>query len=237
MVSGNAEASVAIRCQCGGRIGPLDSVCPSCRRPKPRIDVGRADTDRRALARGGGFRAIAKSLFFGAAAMVAGYGIFSLQRTALREKEAPVQTEAASPEASPGAAPSDPAVSAPLPPQEWSVRGKIYDLMTLKALSGARITLKDKLSGRSFSCTTDASGEYSVKVPPLSEGGYALSVSVKNRPWAFLEEMEPPYREQDRDRRESALDLLASPSLVHVPIMLTSGQGSQDYDLVVAASR
>lgn len=241
IATGMTEASVSIRCQCGGRIGPLDSVCPSCRKPKPRIDVGRSDDQGPARPKSAGTSAVLGSLLMGAAAIAAGYLIFSTQ-LASRPSEPAAQAVAgastATASALPGSAPADPQATTealPLAPQEWLVRGKVYDLLTLSPVARCKLVLTDKVSGKRFAARTGTDGRYSVKLPPLSEGGYSVTLLLGNRAWPFLEEMDPPYRQQDRNRRESSLELLTSPSLVHVPIMLPGGQAELDYDLVVSA--
>ncbi|MBI5884091.1 MAG: carboxypeptidase regulatory-like domain-containing protein [Elusimicrobia bacterium] len=234
LVSGHAEATVSIRCRCGSRIGPLDSVCPSCRRPKPRIEIVRSDTEQPTQPKAGGFSAIAGSLVFGLAALVMGYFIFSKQKTAQTqapERTAPMAVSTATPTPN-----GEPGGTLPTPPENWTIKGRIYDLMTLRPISGAQLILKDKLSGKTFSVKTDAAGAYTLKLKPVDEGGYAVAVLLQGRAWPFLEEMDPPYQEQARDRRESALELLADSSLVHVPIMLPSGQHELAYDLVLTSS-
>jgi hypothetical protein len=234
LVSGNAEATVSIRCQCGSRISPLDSICPSCRRPKPRIEIDRSYAAQPAQFKGGGFSPIAGSLVFGLAALAAGYFMF-LKQKAFRPQDLEKATALA---ISTRTAATGGALEGTLPtPQDgWMIKGRIYDLMTLKPVAGAQLTLKNELSGKTFSTRTDTGGAYSLRVFPVSESGYAVAMLIHGRDWPFLEDMDPPYKEQSLELRESALGLLSSPSLVHVPIMLPSGQHELSYDLVLTSS-
>lgn len=61
--------------------------------------------------------------------------------------------------------------------QEWRLRGAVYDLLTLKPVAGAKITLTDNATNSRAETVTDAKGRYRAVLPPLRERGYLVAIS------------------------------------------------------------
>ena len=79
-----------------------------------------------------------------------------------------------------GAAPSA-AAAEPEEPDEasargWHLRGVVYDLLTLKPMSGCAMTFTDPVGHSQEHGTTDARGRYRIVLPPLSGRGYLVAI-------------------------------------------------------------
>ncbi len=126
----------------------------------------------------------------------------------------------------------------PAPPpraeSRWIIRGKAYDLLSLRPVAGALITFMDRHTARRVSVHSGKDGRFSAKLPPLREGGYEVRVRARNYHKNFLDEAEPPYHAQGRQRREEALELFRNSDVLHVPILLTGGQPELEYNVVLA---
>ena len=57
---------------------------------------------------------------------------------------------------------------------EWRLRGAVYDLVTLKPVSGINMVLKDIEFRRRIETLSDEAGHYRISVPPLPGRGYAV---------------------------------------------------------------
>jgi hypothetical protein len=64
----------------------------------------------------------------------------------------------------------------PKAPTEWKLRGTVYDLTTLKPLAGCTIQFEDAGTNRSIMTRTYSAGRYRTIVPPLSGGGYSVTI-------------------------------------------------------------
>ncbi|MBI4679507.1 MAG: hypothetical protein HY748_18190 [Elusimicrobia bacterium] len=224
---------------CGSPVKPDWTVCGHCLLPRHILSISPASQDKPAGPKPSSPFAVAGALRFGLAVLVLGAFIYSRQKTALQlappRPPAVAAPAANSPDAAGDASTTAGDVSVQRSPaKEWTIKGQVYDLSTLKPVADAQLALTDKLSGLRFTAKTDPAGVYSVKVPSMSEGGYEVAVLIKRRPRPFLEEMDPPYKTQNPERRRDALELLDSPSLAHVAIMLTGSDSELLYDLVVA---
>lgn len=118
-------------------------------------------------------------------------------------------------------------------PEVWSVRGDVYDLLSLKPVSGARVVFTSRTDGKSRSVKTDAKGRYRLKLPKLKEGGYNASVSHAAYRPIFLEEMDPPYRTQKAARREDAAQTAVTSQVLHVPFLPEYEQDEVEYGVVL----
>ena len=107
--------------------------------------------------------------------------------------------------------------NAPPKTDDWPVRGRVYDLYSLKPVAKAQIVFTAQASGESVRAHTDSEGRYALRLPRLAEGGYDISVRHRGYQDDYLEENEPPYRTQDLERRQEAAALLMQSAVLHVP--------------------
>lgn len=61
-------------------------------------------------------------------------------------------------------------------PREWRLRGRVYDLVTLKPVAGAMIVLLDNETNARAETMTNAEGRYRTVLPPLRERGYVVAI-------------------------------------------------------------
>lgn len=115
---------------------------------------------------------------------------------------------------------------------DWTVRGKAYELLELRPVSGLKISFQDKNSGRRYIVKSGPKGLYRASLPRLEEGGYMVSVSHKDYKPIYLEEAEPPYHRQRRSQREEAGYAMSRSQILHVPILL-EGQEEMEYNLIL----
>lgn len=112
------------------------------------------------------------------------------------------------PDAKGGSAPPPPKAA---PPKEWRLRGKVYDLATLKPLAGVSLEFVDEASNTSRRTRTDASGAYRIIVPPLDGRGWAVKAAKGGYSSNYLDPATPGVRELSAaDRRALAKDLAAT---------------------------
>ncbi|NNN07014.1 MAG: hypothetical protein HKL90_14045 [Elusimicrobia bacterium] len=71
--------------------------------------------------------------------------------------------------------------------RSWRLRGVVYDLTTLKPLSGCTIILVDERANRRIETRTDAFGRYRTIVPSLAEGGYVIGIEKDGYAPAYLD--------------------------------------------------
>jgi hypothetical protein len=105
-------------------------------------------------------------------------------------------------------------------PAGWRVHGRVYDLLSLKAAAGARLTFENRSTGEVFKAKTDARGNYKVDLPTLTDGGYWVAIAAKGFSGDFLEEGSPPFASRTRAGREEAAAEAAQSKVLHVPIFL-----------------
>ena len=105
-------------------------------------------------------------------------------------------------------------------PTEWKLRGAVYDLATLKPLTGCEILFTDEGENRSIRTRTDSSGRYRALVPPAS-GGNGYSVSIKKEGYSrhYLDSGTENVREMDDGQRlkmarDLSTTLMAQPAAV-----------------------
>lgn len=98
-----------------------------------------------------------------------------------------------------------PVVERPAAPAKgtFTVRGSIFDLMTLTPVSGAEIRFKDGDTEKQVSVATDEKGRY--KISLKSNGtGYALSIRHPRYSKRGLEDWGVSFRSMSRAQREQA---------------------------------
>lgn len=142
------------------------------------------------------------------------------QRAAVRGGEVVVTPQAPPPSQAP--APEEPgsmgdqlviAQSQRSEPQakEWRLRGNVYDLLTLKPVKRATLTLKDNETNQSYETVTDAQGRYRTILPSLPEGGYYVSISHPDYAQSYADpSMLGMQRKSWDDRKEMAQQLQRS---------------------------
>lgn len=118
-------------------------------------------------------------------------------------------------------------------PALWRIHGKVYDLVSLKPIPGARIVFLDKFTDEKYRTRSNKRGHYTVKLPPLAEGGYAVSVKHRRYGAKYLEEMRPAYHQMSRRRRQDELAALADLTILHMPILLPEGQSDLQHNLIL----
>lgn len=116
----------------------------------------------------------------------------------------------------------------------WAVSGKVYDLISLKPIAGARITFMDVATRRVFSAESQATGNYSVDLPKTAASGYAVTVKHRKYGTVYTEEGYTPYYSQSLERRREARDMLRSMKIMHVPILPPREEANFDHNIVMA---
>ncbi|MBI3548280.1 MAG: hypothetical protein HY078_04415 [Elusimicrobia bacterium] len=122
----------------------------------------------------------------------------------------PAKTEPADDEGStPAAAPAPKRKAAP---RAWTFEGKIYDLMTLRAVAYAELYFVAE-GGETIRATSGGSGRYRVRLPP-EPGGYSLQLTHPDYRDGYFDEITPPYSTLEREER---LALQEAVSSTHAP--------------------
>jgi hypothetical protein len=113
------------------------------------------------------------------------------------------------------------------------VRGRVYDLISLKPVIGAQVNFISHSSGETIKSHTDAAGRYSLRLPRNIAGGYDVEIRHKDYRHDYLEENEPPYRVQSLGRRQEAASLLLESAVLHVPFLPSESEDEAQYDLIL----
>jgi len=86
---------------------------------------------------------------------------------------------------------------------EWKLRGKVYDLGTLRPVAGARLTLTDNDTNFRAVVQTDGEGRYRTILPPLPGRGYVVTISKAGYANSYLnpgtegvDSMPPEHRKE-----------------------------------------
>lgn len=115
----------------------------------------------------------------------------------------------------------------------WILRGKVYDLLSLKPVAGARMRWTSKADGKKFEASASPSGGYKISVPKLGDGGYVLEISHKAYGRVYFDDVSPPYSTWDRGRREEETETLLSLTVVNLPILPPLEQREVELDYVM----
>jgi hypothetical protein len=118
------------------------------------------------------------------------------------------------------------------PGASWKVHGRIYHLLSLEPAAGARVSFRNRKDGSFVRAQADSRGLYHAALPKKAEEGYDVAVEARGA-GGFIEEMSPPYRGQDRQRRLDALSGARRASLLHVPLTPDVIEDQVTWDLVV----
>lgn len=94
---------------------------------------------------------------------------------------------------------------------EWRLRGRIFDLITLAPVPGARVTFMDEPTGARAETSTDAEGRYKTLLPALSGRGYQVKIEKKGYARSYAGPETPGVAELDpASRAELARQLARS---------------------------
>jgi hypothetical protein len=150
----------------------------------------------------------------------------------------PASLVAALPAAAPTPAPARSADAPKTPaqparPDYWAVRGLVYDLYSLKPISGAQVSFVSHDTGTRLTARTDNDGHYSLKAPRLSSGGYDVAVRHPRYQDNYLDENDPPYRQMGPERRKDAGALFLQSEVLHVPFLPSMDEDHPWLDLVL----
>ncbi len=119
-------------------------------------------------------------------------------------------------------------------PELWHIHGKVYDLVSLKPISGTRITFRDRYTDKKYRTRSNKRGRYTVKLPPLKDGGYIISVRHRRYGSKYIEEGRPAYHQMSLRRRKAELETLANLNVLHVPISLPEGENDLLHNLILS---
>jgi hypothetical protein len=107
------------------------------------------------------------------------------------------------------------------PPREWRLRGRVYDLVTLKPVAGALIILTDNETNARAETMTNAEGRYRTVLPPLRERGYAVGIKKNGYAQSYAGPESAGVKDLDAgSRKELARQLSRS---VEAPTALEPG--------------
>lgn len=150
----------------------------------------------------------------------------------------PLSLVSAAPAAAPlpaVAASTGPAAPAAKPPRPdyWLIRGLVYDLYSLKPVSGAQVSFVSHSTGEKLLASTDRTGHYSLKASRLSSGGYDVTIRHPRYHDNYLDENDPPYRQLGLERRKDAGTLFLQSDVLHVPFLPPFDEDRPWLDLVL----
>lgn len=231
---------------CGTEMDARAEACPVCLRKRTRQEMFaglRGDKPARSQRGAGG---AGRALFYGALGAAAiGYVVYkgpnivtSSAQGAPRGRTTavlpPLDPQPPAPPSEPGwvdpslppagaAAPAAPAAGAGAPKPagkavRWTLRGQVFDLLSLKPVAGAALTFTDTFSGESYRAQSDARGAYAVEVPKGSGAAYQVLVRRRGFKADYLEDSEPSFLTRaPAARREAAREMERS-AVLHVPL-------------------
>ncbi|MDD5629384.1 MAG: carboxypeptidase-like regulatory domain-containing protein [Elusimicrobia bacterium] len=249
--------------RCHAELDPAAELCRKCMRPRDRAEILRGVLDlqqaplrrRRAVLSGAllaGLVSVGGLLFWFQRAELGGAcrssWSFALEWLGLEEHfhsrsqaQAPASRPAepsslvSAPAAAAPAAPAAarPAGAKPARPDYWLVRGLVYDLYSLKPVSGAQLSFVSRANGEELLALTDHTGHYSLKAARLSSGGYDVAVRHPRYQDNYLDENDPPYRTLSLERRHYAGSLFLQSQVLHVPFLPPFDEDRPWLDLVL----
>ena len=103
----------------------------------------------------------------------------------------------------PTPAPVPTPIGIPAPPLKdaWTFEGLVYDLITLRPVPQAQVSFRG-LGSTDFSDTvTDAKGRFKIILAPAAGGGYNLTAKHPDYLDGYIDEMDPPLKEDELDER------------------------------------
>ncbi len=91
---------------------------------------------------------------------------------------------------------------APKAVTEWKLRGHVYDLLTLRPVSGAQIVFTDNETNFKANSTSDSTGRYRIILPPLEGRGYLVAIKKQGYAKTYLNPGTEGVAEMDRAKRK-----------------------------------
>ena len=92
-------------------------------------------------------------------------------------------------------------------PREWKFRGAVRDLVSLRALSGCKLTFTDQEEQKSASTVTGKDGRYRIILPPLEGRGYYVTIEREDYARAYLDPGADVERMEEERRLQTAKEL------------------------------
>jgi hypothetical protein len=105
----------------------------------------------------------------------------------------------------------------------WRMVGRVFDLMTLKPVPGARLIFKDPSTRRSYKAKADAQGRFKAAVPSNVDG-YNLSVGTPKYRSVYMEDWIPSVTLLPREKRQEIAQELGSKPQEEDHVFSTSGE-------------
>lgn len=99
---------------------------------------------------------------------------------------------------------------APKRATEWKLRGVVYDLVSLKPVPGATLTLTDNQTNARAQTVTDSQGRYRIILPPLDGRGYLVAIAKPGYEKTYLNPGTEGVADMDQARREELARELAT---------------------------
>ena len=109
-------------------------------------------------------------------------------------------------------------------PQEWRLRGTVYDLVTLRPVAGVQVTLKDSETARAVDTLTDAGGRYRFNVPPLPGRGYSVVFTSAKYSPSYVNPDDESVRERSPEERKQLASQLAHEMDPPYPVQGLAGE-------------
>ncbi|MBI5240993.1 MAG: carboxypeptidase regulatory-like domain-containing protein [Elusimicrobia bacterium] len=125
------------------------------------------------------------------------------------------------------------AAGAPASPDHWALRGLVYDLYTLKPVAKAELTFTSRATGKALRSRTDGKGDFTLRLPRLTEGGYDITVRHPRYLDNFLEEYDPPYKTMSPERRQHFGAMFLQSEVLHVPYLPSPDEDRPHLDMVL----
>jgi hypothetical protein len=104
---------------------------------------------------------------------------------------------------------------------EWKLRGRVYDLLTLKPLAGVSMIFTDNQTNSRAQAMTDARGLYRIILPPLQDRGYLVTMTKTGYVKSYLNPGAEGVSKMPLERRQELVRELAA--LILEPSSLEPG--------------
>lgn len=240
---------------CGTEMDVKSESCPVCLRKRTRQEIFAGMRGERPSKPGGGSRG--RALLYGGIGMLAiAYVVMKGPAKPKRPAAPPPPPESRNPQA-PTPTPSqeppqrlapqpgptknwEPPVPDSLVPKKepashWTIRGKVFDLLSLKPVPDTAVAFQDTSSGALFKTRSDAEGGYRVVVPKL--GGAAYQVTARKRGYKpdHLDDSEPSFMVRDSAARREAAAEMERSAVLHVPLSPPLESDEADFNIVLVA--
>jgi len=84
---------------------------------------------------------------------------------------------------------------------EWFFEGVVYDMISLKPVSGAEMLFMDESESETYDAVTNSRGRYRVRLPSMPQG-YKLIVDHRDYLGMYFDEAAPSYRKISMSKRK-----------------------------------